>query len=177
VFLVLAPAGFVTGRVVDVAGADVAGVPLVLEASDSGERRTAFTDPAGVYLFEDVLDGESRLFPGAPESPLSPARELAFRAPSLTMPTFELPVLGELEIQVFERGRIPAAGIRVVGYGRDGGRIDVTTDDRGRARARFLPAGWFTLLAQHGDDEGGRTRARVELDAGRTAQVEILLER
>lgn len=175
VFLELKPAGFLTGRVVDGEGNDVAGVPIVLEPFDAGTRRTARTDPAGVYLFEDVLDGEYRLYAGVPESPLVAARELAFSAPSLTMPDFELPLLGELSILVLELGDIPAPAIHITGFGQEGGRIDVTTNDRGEALARFLPPGWFTVLAQHGD--GSRTRARVQLEPGETREVVIVLQR
>ena len=175
VFLELKPAGFLTGRVLDAEGGDVPGVSVVLEALASGTRRTALTDPAGAYLFEGVLDGEYRLFAGVPESPLAPARELAFTAPSLTMPDIELPVLGQLELLVLEPGDLPAPDLHVTGYGKQGGRIDVTTDEHGEAVARFLPAGWFTVLAHHGD--GGRTRVRVELEPGQSRSVVIVLER
>ena len=175
VFLELVPAGYLTGRVVDGSGADVDGVPMVLEPFEGGVRRTTHTDPAGVFLFENVLDGEYRLFAGVPESPIAPARDLAFRAPSLNMPVLELPALGEIDILVLDVGDLPVAGLQVTGYGKQGGRIDVTTDDRGQATARFLPEGWFTLLAQHGDGE--RTRARAEVHAGEACEVVIRLHR
>ena len=175
VFLELQPAGFLKGRVVDGAGNAIDGVPVVLEPLAAGTRRTTHTDPAGSYLFEDVLDGEYNIYAGVPESPLGTTRGLAMTAPYLVMPDLELPLLGELSILVLERGDIPAPAIHVTGFGQEGGRIDVTTNDYGEARARFLPAGWFTLLAQHGD--GGRTRARVRLKAGESGEVVIVLER
>jgi len=174
VFLELYPAGIVTGRVVDARGMDVEGLELALESPDGARTYTALTDALGVYLFEDVLDGEYRLYTGPVTNPLAEPRELAFKAPTLTMPVLEVPVLGALEVHVLDPAGLDAEGVHVTGWGRQGGRIDVTTDARGRALARFLPAGSYTLSVLHPDL--GRSKERVELSAGETRRLEIRLD-
>ena len=174
VYLDLYPAGIVTGRVIDTRGTDIEGLELALESPDGSRRATAVTDATGVYVFEDVLDGEYRLFVGPVTNPLAEPRELAFKAPTLTMPVMEVPVMGELEILVVDAAGLGLEGARVTGWGREGGRIEVETDREGRVVARFLPAGHYTLSAQHPDL--GRARARTELASGQRGRVEIRLD-
>jgi hypothetical protein len=173
VFLDLTPAGYLSGRVIDADGYDVEALTLVLEPRAGGEARTSVTDQRGAYHFEHVLDGEYQLHIGGPDNPLLPARELQFLAPTLTMPPIEIPVLGALEIHVLDASGLELAGVRVTGWGKQGGRVDLTTDERGRGVARFLPAGWFSLIAEH--PELGSARKRTELASGETRTVEIRL--
>jgi hypothetical protein len=174
VHVVLRPAGFITGLVVDPHGEAVEELPILLEDVRTRERREARTDPAGRYLFEGVLDGEYILHLGSADSPLARARELSFQAPSMHVPVLEVPRLGSLVLRVVDSGGLEVSGARIQGYGSAGGRIEATTGNDGRATARFLPEGRYTVIAVR---EGvGRAHERVQLAAGETREVELRLE-
>jgi hypothetical protein len=175
VHVVFFPAGFLTGRVVDSNGAPVADVGVVLESAESHERREGQTDPAGVYLFETVLDGEYTLFVGEPINPLTRGRELAFAAPSLHMADIEVPVLGDIAIQVVDRAGRAVAGARIEGYGIAGGRVALVSDEQGRALARHLPPGDATLVAS--TDDGNQGREKLTLAAGARAEITLRLRK
>lgn len=166
-------AGFIRGRVLDTHGAAIEGLEMTLEASVSRERLTARTDPAGVYVFDAVLDGEYALFAGSPDSPLAPGKELAFLAPSLHFADILLAPLGELAIQVVDSRGAPVAGVRVDGYGSAGGRVALVTDEQGRGLARHIPAGDATLIATTDDARQGRQK--LKLAAGERAEVTLRL--
>lgn len=168
-------AGFVQGRVVDERGTAVADVPVVLEAVPSGERRATSTDAGGGYLFDDVADGLYRVLVRDPERSLATPREIVFRAPSLTVPPLETPLLGSLVLSVRDEADRPVEGAAVRGWGEGGGTVDVTTDASGEATARFLPGGGYKLLASHPD--AGRARAACQVEPGERVTVAIALSR
>ncbi len=173
VFLEFSAAGYLSGLVIDADGYNVEGLPIALEPAEGGIAREATTDAVGRYRFEHVLDGEYSLHVGGTMNPIGDPRELQFRAPSLTMPTIEVPLLGELEVRVVDAAGFEVAGARVIGWGREGGSVDATTNAQGACRARFLPPGWYSLIAAHPDL--GSLRRRVQLQAGETGTVEIRL--
>ncbi len=177
VHLALSPAAFVSGRVVDAEGAAVAGLEVLLEPEGGGERRSATTGPSGAYLFELVPDGSYRLLAGDPHAPIAPARELLVGPPSLHMPDLVVPVLSVLQIRVVDRDSRPVPGARVEGWGSQGGRISAVTDERGLARASFLPAGRYSIRASApagAPPLGGHTR--IELPRDGSEELVVVLE-
>jgi hypothetical protein len=182
----LEAAGFVTGRVVDPDGAPVEGFELWLEETNEvraengeviaqlqGERRSAVTDVLGVYRFDGVLNGEYLLHVGPLDVPLREPFDIAFRAPTLTMPPIEVPALCELEVEVYDAAGLLVGDALVQGWSTSGGRVAGRTDVRGRLAVRLLPPGEYTLLATH--ERLGRGRGRAALAPGTPAREEISL--
>jgi hypothetical protein len=177
VHVALQPAAFVEGLVEDATGAPVADLPLHLHLLAGGEQRTTHSDARGAYLFEDVPDGEYRLFAGHPMSPVVPALDLAVSPPSLHVPRIVLPPLGEIRALVVDADGLPVAEARVEGWGANGGRVEVRTDAQGEALQRFLPAGRYNLRAWAGVGPARRTgRSVFELTAGGTHKLRIQLD-
>jgi hypothetical protein len=176
--LVLRPAAFVEGRVTDVHGSPVEGLPIHLTALGAGTTYSAICDAGGHYLFDAVADGEYRLEVGHRDAPLAPARELSVLPPSLHMPDLSVPELFDLDVLVLDREGRPLEGALVRGWGSAGGRVEVASDVNGRARARYLPAGRVTLDASVPDSpEAGHARLRLELPAAHGGPIELRLER
>jgi hypothetical protein len=176
IHVALYPAGTLTGRVVDASGDAVAGLRVVvapLPPRDDTPRREAFTDPAGQYAFESLLDGEYRIAAGDERSPLAEPRELSFVAPSLHMPDLVVPELGRVDVRVTEPNGTPVAEAEVIAYGTLGLPPPVRTDREGRARVANLVPGPVSLVAKHADLGEGRARTEVALD--RVAEVEIAI--
>jgi len=176
VHLALRQAAFVEGWVEDAAGAPVEGVTLVLEPLAGGETRTTLTDVRGGYRFENVPDGDHRLSAGRAPSPLAQPLELAVSPPSVSVPRIVVPLLYELEIAVLDSAENPVAGVALDGWGSGGGTVSATTDARGTALARHLPAGRITVNASIGEGAAQRSgRGVVEIAAGASARLEIHL--
>ncbi len=175
VHVTLAPAAFVTGRVVDAQGAGVAGLEVLLEPRSGAQPLRATTGSSGAYLFELVPDGEYRLLAADLHAPIAPARELVVGPPSLHVPELQVPLLSTLALQVVDAGG-PVAGARLEGWGSQGGRISAVTDAGGLAQARFLPPGRYAVRASA--PEGAPERSaliRIELPRiGNEALVLVL---
>lgn len=171
--LVAHPAGTIEGWIYDAFGVPAAAVPVVLEAAAGGARRSAATEANGRYRFDGVRGGNYKLFVGDPQGPLVPARELVFVRPRLTVPEIELPPLGELALSIVDEHDAPVQGARVSGRGENGGAVSALSDPSGRATARFLPAGQYTLYAEHPDR--GHAKVHVAVEAGAPAELRIQL--
>lgn len=152
--------GFIDGYVYRDGGAPAEDLLISLEPIPSDVRREVRTRPDGSYRFDNVEDGEYRLHFGPAETPLSPARDLHFRAPSMRFPPTTLPATGELLIHTQDRSGAIMPNVTVTGFGTKGGLIEVQTNDEGQAWARHLPPGRYKLQAKSPD---GR-RARQTLD-------------
>ncbi len=175
VTLVLSPAGYLEGSVVDELGGLVEGLQVWLEGLPSGQRTSATTDVGGTYRFERVLDGMYKLYLGHPDNPIVPPRTLAFQAPSMHVPPREVPALATLEVRVLDDFATPLEGATVRGTGNAGGWFTLQTDERGEVRARFLPPGRYRVHAMH--PERGNTSDQVELEKGDTQALELVLRR
>ncbi len=137
-----------------------------LEAQPGGVMREARTRSDGSYRFDLVEDGEYALHFGPAESPLLPARDLYFRAPSMRFPEVTLPPTADVLIhsQDASGGVLPEA--HVTGFGNKGGRIDVVTGFDGKAWARNLPPGRYRIQADVSDGRRTRDAFDVTLEAG-----------
>jgi hypothetical protein len=169
------PAGFLTGSVSDSSGRPIADIEVLLERRDGGGLRSQRTDGGGSYLFENVLDGEYRLFVGNTTNPSVPPRELAFSAPSLHMPPIVLPPLGEIEICVRDGSGNPLEGVLLRGYGDEGGTIEAKTNRDGIAKASLLPPGFYTVIAS--SPALGEARGRCRLEPGGRERIELAPDR
>ncbi len=153
--------GFIDGFVFRESGAAAENVLVALEPILGQVRREVRTRPDGSYRFERVEDGEYRLHFGPAETPLLPARELYFRAPSLRFPQVVLPPTVDLLIYTQDvKGQLMPS-VRVSGFGSKGGLIDVETDATGRAWARNLVPGLYRINAS---TDGDKLRARKNLE-------------
>lgn len=171
--LKLKPAGFIDGGVTNTRGEPLDGLPVVLEAIDTHVRVETKTDSAGNFIFRDVLDNEYLLYFGSPDNPLIPKQSLLFRAPSLRMPTREIPHDSELTVTVVDSHEMPLAGVLLRGWGSANGAHQATTDSAGRATLRFLPEGQYKIMATV-DTRTGRGSLRVA--AHEHAEITISVE-
>ncbi len=172
--LVLTRSGAIDGYVLEESGVPVEGLKMVLEQLPNGHRRGALTDAAGRYVFERVLDGEYRLHYGDPDSPIAPARELLFQAPSLRVPERRVSALSELVVRVLDDRGQPVAGASIAGSGTQGGLVLGESDAAGELRARFLPAGRYRVRAQ--SEVFGEAFGTIELERGTRAALELGLK-
>ncbi len=172
----LVPAGFVEGNVVDAEGIPAEGVSLMLVPLPDGEPRTALTDSLGNYRFTQVNDGSYLLFLGSRDHPLvrDPQR-IAFRAPALSVPRLELPLLGALELTVVDEAEERLAGVRIEASSPSGGSFEGETDASGRLAVRHLPAGRYRIKLEHEGYES--RRVTVELDTHETEEIALQLFR
>jgi hypothetical protein len=175
VTLLLSPAGFLDGAVLDAEGRGVEGLTVTLENEATRARTQTVTVASGAYLFERVLDGDYTILFGPPDAPLIPPRELSFQAPSLRFPDVQLPAVGELSVVVRDRGGRTLSDVRVTGFSEDGGSFVATSDLDGRATARNLPPGTFRVFAS--TDDGLESKPReIQVPAGDPQQIELVLE-
>lgn len=175
VTLALARAGLLDGLVREASGAPAEGVTVTLENTLGGERTKARTDANGMYVLTDVVDGEYRVWIGTPESPLAPAIDISFRAPSLRVPERKLPALGGLDLVVFDEGDgYPrAGGARVWGATSAGGAFDVVADAAGAVSLRHLLPGTWRVEASLGTRASGSVE--FEILAERTTESQLKL--
>jgi hypothetical protein len=165
--------GFLTGRVVDAAGAPVAGIRVVVEQRDGGAARELVTDASGVYVASPLLEGEYRVLVGAPGATLAKADDVSFSAPSLHMPDLVTPALGLLVVRVVDAAEQPVAGARIEGLGRPSGPILAESDLDGLARVPNAAAGTVHLYARHPTGGSGDADGLFEPGTERQITVEI----
>ncbi len=171
VTLVLRPAGLLDGFVRDARGGPAEGLEVVLERDDSRLRRTAIVDASGMYALRDVIDGQYRLYFGAPERPLLSVRELTFRAPSMRVPEAHLPETGNLLLAVHFAGGAPVDGAEVSGFGTPQGVARGRTTPDGKLFLRWLWPGRYRLQAIAPGGETGH--ATVVALPGETVEAEL----
>lgn len=171
--LVLSPAGFLDGFVLDAKGRPVEELLVTLEAEADSSRRGVTTQSDGSFVFPDVLDGNYTLYFGAPEAPLVAPKSLAFQAPSMRAPETELPVLGKLALHTFDRDGTPLALVDVRGFGSEGGQINALTDENGKATIGLLRPGRYRLFAS--TEDGRESRTHVDVVADETVEIELRL--
>ncbi len=165
------PTGFLDGLVLGEDGSLAPNLLVTLERIATRKRTTTRTGPTGAYLFEDVPDGEYRIYFGPPEAPLLPFDELSFRAPSMNFPLREIPPTASLQIYSVDLSGKRVGGVKVQGFGSEGGRIRGTTDERGLLMVRYLPPGHFNLSAR--DGEGRRGKMVVDIELGPTQELNV----
>lgn len=175
VTLAFARAGMIDGLVREASGAPAEDVPVTLEAVLGGDTETVRTDANGMYRLLGVVDGEYRVWVGTPSSPLAPAKELSFRAPSLRVPETKLPALGALELVVIDEGDgYPrAAGARVWGASSTGGAFDVTADAAGAVSLRHLLPGTWRVEASLGTRASGSVEFEVAAEQATQSQLKL----
>ncbi len=176
------PLGFITGRVVDSDGRPIDGIDVVLASATAmslqptaqlREPRVGTCDALGVYLFENVADGDYRIYVGDPELPLGQLADVSFAAPSLHAPDVVVPPLGELEVRVTDRAGRPIAGAVVEGNGLRSGKLRLTTDFDGRARARHCAKGRQIFYAS--EERFGSANAVADFDPAAPQLIEITI--
>lgn len=174
----LVPLAIVRGRVFDVEGVGVAGLPVILRAQSGSARLEARADGGGNYLFQRVPDGEYLVEVGFADASLAAPLELAVLSPSLHVPPIEVPRLFELTVLVRDPDGLPLPGARVRGWCNHGGRIDAESDAAGLARQPWIPAGRVTLeAALAGRPDVGFARVHLDFPAPGGAPLEIRLQR
>lgn len=150
-------AGFLDGAVRDEAGVPVEGLPVVLEEQNTRVRTTTTTSSAGIWRFDDVLDGRYKLFLGDPNRPLLPPEDVTFLGPEHRHPDQVVPVTASVSFAALDEGGLPLPDVHVRGFGGKGGSVDVHTDGDGLALARFLPAGSYEVRASDRTGRSART--------------------
>jgi len=168
------PNAFVEGRVGYPDSTPAVGLELALEPKPAGVRASAVCDHYGHFLFSNVMAGAYTLHFGQPENPVRPALDVQVGTSPVTLPDCQVPQLEQLIVRVLLAPGQPAAGVQVDGYGDRGGRILGKTNADGEYRARFLPAGRFTIDATAAD--GRRARVRKLVQAGELGLIELVLE-
>ena len=172
--LILVPAGFLEGAITDPLGVPQEDVPVTLIAMPEGTRRTTRTDYAGLFRFEEVLDGPYELLVGLVESPLIPERKsIAFRAPSMSLPNIELPPLAGLELRVADDLNRSIPGVEVRASGSRGGSFTKKTDAEGRVSLRNIPEGRLRISFHHPDYKA--SRAHIDLKKGEVLEKSWVL--
>jgi len=152
------------------------GLVVQLVESTTRSQITHTTDPAGAYEFRGLLDGDYELTLQAGGRPIGEPRSLSFRAPRLSFPLLKLPPTGTLSVVVLDLLGKPAVGVRVTGYGRPKGGIDLRTDEQGRVALRWaLPGHWEISALDEG--ENLHAHGEVEVEAGAEATLPLRLAR
>jgi hypothetical protein len=149
------------------------GLELALEPRPAGVRVVVKTDVSGNFLFTDVKSGGYALHVGHPETPVREPIDLDVGGDPVRMNDIVLPKLGELIVRVLSAPGVPAAGVKLEGYGEHGGRIDGVTDAAGEFRARYLPPGRITVNAIFQD--GRSVRGRRVLGESASELIELVL--
>jgi hypothetical protein len=174
--LALSPAGWLDGSVLDARGAPAEAVEVQLVETTTKARLETKTDSAGAYEFRALLDGDYELSLCVGGRALCPPRSLSFRAPRLSFPVQTLPPTGTLAVQVIDLLGKPALGVRVTGFGRPQGAIDMLTDEQGIARLRWaLPGDWEVQALD--STEGLRAQGGIQVAAGEDARLALRLAR
>jgi hypothetical protein len=174
VVLRLDPTGFLEGDVVDAAGAAIQHLPVQLQRHGATVPVKTRTDALGRFYFEDVREGLYALRLGEGQNPMVQQRKLHFHPPSMRVPTFEVPLLGQLDVRVVDTALRPVEGARVQGSAKTGGYFDFHADAEGRGYAHLLPEGRYRIYAQH--KTAGRGQATLELAPGERQELELILE-
>lgn len=170
----LLPTAFVEGRVSHPDSTPAIGLELALEPKPAGVRVFATSDAYGHFLFSDVLAGAYTLHFGQAENPVREPLEVHVGTSPTSLSDCVVPPLEQLIVRVLLAPGEPAAGVQLDGYGSNGGRIIGKTDAEGEYRARFLPAGRYTIDALAVD--GRRARGRKLVDVGELGLIELVLE-
>lgn len=174
VVLAIAPAGALTGSLLDPDGLGIEGLLLTLVPEGTAPRRETRSDAAGRFAFAGLPDGDYRLLAGPSEAPLAEKR-LSFRAPGLQLEPLRLPRLLALEILVQDAAGRPVEGARVRGFSTGGGLIDVTSDSLGRARAHLLAPGRVSLRSSVAGIGAGYRELVLAEDGGQPPLAELVL--
>ncbi len=169
--LLLQPAGMIDGRVFASDGAPAEGLEIALESKATQVRARATVGPDASFAFHDVLDGDYLLFIGAPEAPLFPPVDIAFRAPTLRIPDHTLPPTGTIDITVLDERGKPVPDVEITGSGAPKGSLRVATDPEGKAVARWLLPAAYRLEAAASD--GRRAKSTVAVTAGEPVLVTL----
>jgi hypothetical protein len=163
----------IDGRVFAADGGPADGLDVWLEAKATQVRAHTTVGAGGVFRFDDVVDGEYRLWFGAPEVPLVTQVELDFRAPTLRIADRTLPPTGALEIASVDERGLPVGDVEVTGSGTPRGALRVTTGAHGRAEARWLMPGSYRLEARSADGRVARETLKVTAGERRFAVLRM----
>ncbi|HUR29514.1 MAG TPA: hypothetical protein VM509_15095 [Planctomycetota bacterium] len=173
VLMQLSVTTFVEGQVRFEDYLPASGLELALEPRPAGVRAVVKTDISGHFLFTDVKAGGYTLHVGNPETPVREPLEVNVGGGPEHVKDVVLPKLGELVVRVLAAPGAPAQGVKLEGYGDQGGRIDGLTDAAGEFRARYLPPGRITVNAVFAD--GKSVRGRRNVGAGASELLELVL--
>jgi len=149
--LVLSPARFVDGTILDEEGAPVEGVrvSIVPEDEEAGRiRAEARSNAAGYYRIEGVVEGAYSLRVGPEESAFFPPVRISIAASALRHDV-RLASLGSLEVLVTDEEGRPLESALVEGYGPPGGTFRGRTEPTGAFVARALPAGEYRVHVRY----------------------------
>lgn len=173
VTLTFLKSGYVDGVVRDDQGAPAGDLAVTLESRETRERREVLTDPAGGFLFADVLDGPYVLYLGSPEAPIAPPRELAMRAPSLRVGNLVLPATGSVLVTTTNEYGAPVPDCAIDGFGEPAGSVRSGTGTDGTGMLRWLLPGRWSLRASAPDGRTGRTQVEVKAGVERRVHVPV----
>ena len=171
----LLPTAFVDGRVSQPDSTPAIGLELALEPKPAGVRVFTISDHYGHFLFSDVQAGAYTLHFGRAENPVREPIDVVVGTSPTRLPDCIVPPLEELIVRVLSAPGEAAVGVQLDGYGSNGGRISGKTNQDGEYRARFLPAGRYTIDATAAD--GRRARARKIVEVGELGLIELVLEK
>lgn len=173
VTLAFVKSGYVDGVVLDDQGAPAGDLAVTLESRETRERREVLTDPAGGFLFRDVLDGAYMLYLGPPEVPLVPPRELSMRAPSLRVGGLVLPATGTVVITTTNELGVPVPDCAIDAFGEPTGSLRSGTGSDGTVVARWLVPGRWSVRATAPDGRTGRSQIEVAAGVERSLTVPV----
>jgi large repetitive protein len=179
--VVLAPAGSITGTVVDAAGRAVETFEVIAmpgEGTRQPPRRRPFTDEAGRF----TLDG----IPGAGTYSLQVVARDSGRqvVPDVKVADGQVTDVGRITLAsggtvrgvVLDASSAPIAGATVEALAPGPVREERTTDAAGRFELRGLAPGRAVIAARHPEFAEGRS-APVEIDPARVTETAITLTR
>ena len=156
--LVLEPATFVTGRVVDDAGLPADGRTVWLRPVLSPNQQAAppmdleaRTTPLGDYRFDDVTPGRWTVLVGDRGAPLARRTDVDVPGGGATVDVVSLPAVYSLTLRVVDESGAAAPESHVWSRGTNGGSFDARADANGELIVPDLPAGRFRVFAQSGD--------------------------
>jgi protocatechuate 3,4-dioxygenase beta subunit len=165
-----------TGRVVDTYGQPVTGARVRLGSSPWGGGSTT-TDEAGSFRLENVEPGVYRLTAEAEEHGAATLDEVQVASAPVDGLDLRLLPMGSISGRVLGVELDELARLRVVaGSASEGVQWrTAVVDYQGRYRIeRLAPGAWLVQATLEGD--GRRAERRVEVEAGRKAQLDLELE-
>ncbi len=139
---------FVEARIVDSSGFSVRGATLRMEASDSAlPRRSQRSDKEGLFKIDGLPKGSHWILAEHPDYP-----SMRWKVATGDSADLVMPLGGALDVTVIDKSAgsvLPMSKVELVaGASPTSSRVDMLSDETGKARFVALPAGKYVVRAE-----------------------------
>lgn len=176
--IVLKPAGVITGWVLGDSAAPVAGarIELLSVRRDTALLGSSLSGDDGAFVFERVPVGQYRIQVSAGGYAPALSEVLAVDGPPITVVLNSGANLSGLVRHAASRTPMPGIPFRLVAEQFRNVAFTVVSDDRGEFQIERMPAGLVLIRSDAVQRAMAPPEVSVTLTAGRTTEVELLVE-